>query len=389
MSRRAVALLVCRLIEAALPLRAQSWARAVRHEVEAIADDGEALRFAVHGLLGLAPRALAAHLLQPFAALAAEGPRRTGGINDMAFCDMMHRPRAIAVACAVGAALLGIAYMAAAGAPVRYAVINAGALVLGLVAVAGLWRMGAGRWPGAVTLAMALALLATALLGIPIEGASRWVQLGPLSVQPSLVLLPAMLVGFARSRGPLSLLGMTVAAAALATQPDRGMAGMLAAGLSVLAFARPDSRTLPAAAAAAVAFVITLLRPDTLPAVPFVDQILYASFDVHLLAGTAVLGGVVLLFVPPVLGSIHDPEHRVVHVVFGASWAAAFAAAALGNYPTPIVGYGGSAILGYLLSLTALPAAARPARDATAAAAERRPQEEEGRLLRIAAVLPA
>jgi hypothetical protein len=30
-------------------------------------------------------------------------------------------------------------------------------------------------------------------------------------------------------------------------------------------------------------------------------------------------------------------------------------AAALGNYPTPIVGYGGSAIIGYALSLLALP----------------------------------
>lgn len=30
-------------------------------------------------------------------------------------------------------------------------------------------------------------------------------------------------------------------------------------------------------------------------------------------------------------------------------------AAALGNYPTPIVGYGGSAIMGYALSLLALP----------------------------------
>lgn len=30
-------------------------------------------------------------------------------------------------------------------------------------------------------------------------------------------------------------------------------------------------------------------------------------------------------------------------------------AAALGNYPTPIVGYGGSAVIGYVFSLLALP----------------------------------
>jgi hypothetical protein len=41
--------------------------------------------------------------------------------------------------------------------------------------------------------------------------------------------------------------------------------------------------------------------------------------------------------------------------VFGAAWLAVVAAAALGNYPTPLVGYGGSAILGYLISLIGLP----------------------------------
>ena len=43
--------------------------------------------------------------------------------------------------------------------------------------------------------------------------------------------------------------------------------------------------------------------------------------------------------------------------MFGAIWAAVVLAAALGNYPTPLVGYGGSAIVGYLLSLMAFPSA--------------------------------
>jgi cell division protein FtsW (lipid II flippase) len=37
------------------------------------------------------------------------------------------------------------------------------------------------------------------------------------------------------------------------------------------------------------------------------------------------------------------------------------AAAAIGNYPTPLVGYGGSAILGYLLSAALLSASTRGA----------------------------
>ena len=43
------------------------------------------------------------------------------------------------------------------------------------------------------------------------------------------------------------------------------------------------------------------------------------------------------------------------YAAFGAVWLAVILAAALGNYPTPLVGYSGSAILGYLLSLLGLP----------------------------------
>ncbi len=38
----------------------------------------------------------------------------------------------------------------------------------------------------------------------------------------------------------------------------------------------------------------------------------------------------------------------------GACWAAIVVAAAVGAYPTPVVGYGGGAILGYFLCLAAL-----------------------------------
>jgi hypothetical protein len=41
--------------------------------------------------------------------------------------------------------------------------------------------------------------------------------------------------------------------------------------------------------------------------------------------------------------------------VFGAVWLTVVAFAALGPYPTPLVGYGSSAILGCCLSAAALP----------------------------------
>ena len=265
--------------------------------------------------------------------------------------------RTVGVLCAIVAALLGLAYMSAAGAPFRYLGINAGALALGLATVAMLSRLDIGA--GRLVFAAGVALLATALFGTPVEGATRWVRFGPLSVQVSLLLLPAMIVAFARHRSAIATAGLCLAALGLAVQPDRAMAGTLAASLLVLALARPDRWSIAASAAAVCAFGATLLRTDSLPAVPYVDQILYSSFSVHALAGAAVVGGACLLLIPAIRVIARDPDNRPVHLAFGAAWLGVIAAAALGNYPTPVVGYGGSAILGYLLSLSFLPRSAR------------------------------
>jgi hypothetical protein len=139
------------------------------------------------------------------------------------------------------------------------------------------------------------------------------------------------------------------------------MAGVLAVALATLAMYRQDRWVVVSLAVAIIGFTVTMIRPDSLPAVPFVDQILYTSFKVHALAGFAVVGGALLLVIPAVAGHRFDPENRACHAVFGTVWLGMVGAAALGNYPTPLVGYGGSAILGYALSLSVLPSKVRSA----------------------------
>ncbi len=58
-------------------------------------------------------------------------------------------------------------------------------------------------------------------------------------------------------------------------------------------------------------------------------------------------------------------ERRILKIalgsLLGAAWSLVVLAALMGNYPTPLVGYGGSAIVGYLLSLAVLGPAASEA----------------------------
>ncbi|PZU06018.1 MAG: hypothetical protein DI606_18700 [Sphingobium sp.] len=247
--------------------------------------------------------------------------------------------------------------MVIAGAPTRYLGVNVGALAIGLTMLALIGRTApVGRqWSGGAILAMAGALLATALAGIEVDGVSRWVRIGGFALQPSLILLPLMIVLFSQARSVAATAGIIIAAAAMALQPDRAMAGMLVLGLATLAILCRDRQSIVALAASVAGFVVTLALADTLPAVPYVERVFTSSFDAHAAAGLAVLGGSALLLVPAIVGWRRDAGNRATYAAFGAVWLAAIMAAALGNYPTPIVGYGGSAIIGYALSLLALP----------------------------------
>ena len=341
-----------------LPPHLSSWSRAMTRELAEIADDGAALRFAAGCLRAAAGLAIAAHLRSARAILLALAPP-IGSLSTMN--SISTRPRLLGLICGAGAVATGLAYMLAAGAPARYLLVNLAALVLGATAWLALGRAGRSKLAGAglATLALAVPLLLTGLFGIAVHGASRWVSVGPLSLQVSLIVLPLMLVLYARRPDSLGTAGMIVAALALALQPDRAMAGVLLAGLLALLAARPGRLPLMASAASALAFGWTLLTPDTLPAAAYVDRVFYTAFDVHALAGLAVVTGAAALLIPAATGLLKGGDDRAALLAFGGCWSGVVAAAALGNCPTPLVGYGGSAVLGYLLSVSLLPNGAR------------------------------
>jgi len=343
-----------------LPGHLSPWARAMERELAEIEGDGAGLAFATGCLWTAFGLAIAARLQPLWAAarglLFSTTPWRIPTMNRIPL-----HPRLLGLICGAGAVGMGVAYMLAAGAPPRYLLVNLAALVLGATLWLALGGAARGRVAGAgpIVLALAVPLLATALLAVPFDGAARWVSVGPLNLQVSLILLPVMIVLYARRPDWIGTAGMIAAALALAIQPDRAMAGVLLAGLVALVLAAPARLPIVAATASLLAFGYTLLTPDTLPAVPFVDRILFTAFDVHPLAGLAVLIGAIALIVPAALGALRGATGRPALLAFGGCWLGIIAAAALGNYPTPLVGYGGSAVLGYLLSVALLPNGAR------------------------------
>lgn len=323
------------------PPALRHWADAATREAEAIPDRGAALRFAVGCLFWAAREAAVAQALSVIREKAMPGSAAGPPT------------RAVGLACGLTATGLGAVYLTSGGAPLAYPLLNAAAAAFGLVGLAalGLAERRGHLVAGPLVLVLGLTILAVALWGVESTGVRRWANLGGLIVQPTLIAVPLMLALFARARDHLSTLGLLIAAAALAIQPDRGMAGPLAVALIVLTVMRPGRREVVAMTAAVVAFAVTLVRPDSSPAVPFVDRVFHTAFEVSWTAGAAVFAGSALLVLPAFVARRTDPAL----MSFAVMWAGLIAAAALANHPTPLVGYGGSAVVGYLLSLIALP----------------------------------
>ncbi|MEO1029286.1 MAG: hypothetical protein AAFX02_09555, partial [Pseudomonadota bacterium] len=116
-----------------------------------------------------------------------------------------------------------------------------------------------------------------------------------------------------------------------------------------------DIIALACAFVGSTGFAVTMLQQDNLPGVEFVEGIYQAAYGAGSVPTLIVGAGTVLLLLP--MCFVRSPQRDVSRLaaVFGALWIAFVLAAFLGNYPTPLLGYGSSSILGYMLCVLAFP----------------------------------
>lgn len=259
-------------------------------------------------------------------------------------------------AAACVAVLGGCLLLVVIGAPLRMPLTNFAALLIGLSIIALVKLAGSSGLPAKavdrVLLVVAFSMPATAVFGQPLEGVSRWIVIAGLTVQPSYIAVPIVAVALASRPSAIRAAAAAVAAAGAALQPDAGGAALLLGGLAGAMIARPRARALLGAfAIAAAALAVALWRAPGLPPVPFVEGILATAFSRGPVSTALMVVGLVAALLPAVLAKGRD---RHAALSFAGVWAAGMAASVSGNYPTPLFGFGGSAILGYLLSLHAM-----------------------------------
>ena len=336
---RVMALVSRLLMRATVQLFGQqraTWACAMQAELQAVGNEHQALAFA-WGCF----RAAIGHVLTQ--ALLSLAQVHNAGVG----------------ACAT-AVLLGCAFMHRAGAPGHYVAMNLLSLALALATfrLLPLRRLQADEQLRA-RLSFALgALLLVASFGHASTGASAWLRVGPVHLNLPWLLLPALLVAAdvrqLSTARPWALGALLMACGALALLADALLAGLVAAVLSLRAW-RCRSRALALLAVATGATSMHLGQGWPVPeALPFVDRVLQSGFEQSLTLGLALA----LLQVLPLWPALRHRQARQ----HGLIWGLLVVLSLPGWLPSPLVGFGGSFIVGYLLSLALLPgdAAQRP-----------------------------
>lgn len=257
---------------------------------------------------------------------------------------------------AVVVAAVGLLAQRAAGAPASTLMVQGVGLAIGAVlgvavAISG-WRPGL-RTATVFSSVAVFAVLTT--LADPAASVHRWTMIGPVAVQPSLIVLPFVVWGWSDVRASWALAGLTAALAVLmAAQPDAATCGGLLLALIGVGVAR-RSVSVSEGATIVVTLAATVwaaTRPDDLPAVAHVEQVVIQAFAANPVLGIA--AGLALIAVPGLIAwraQVASGGDAALLLGLTGLWLAVAVASVVANFPVPVVGYGASSVIGWLLSL--------------------------------------
>jgi hypothetical protein len=256
-----------------------------------------------------------------------------------------------------GATLGGLAFMELGGAPPHYPAVNAAALGLGggvflLVSRAG--GNGIGRGPALAIVMLSLVLFGASLAGPEVDGVHRWLRIGPLSLHAGMLVMPTLAVLLPRCDSRIAFSAVSISAVLAAIQPDTASA-LAVAALAAGAFLGARNRwNLAAALVATIGFGVTCLQRGDLQTVRFVESVVRDAVAMHPLVGSALAALAILAIGAPMRAMPVAREFRAAHFAWAGCLSGYFLASLIGPYPTPLIGYGASPIIGFAIGLALL-----------------------------------
>jgi hypothetical protein len=265
--------------------------------------------------------------------------------------------------------LVGVLVMLRLGAPTTMPVMNAAAVVLGmLVVVLAGPSLGQQLHAHAGRLGVVIVLLLALPFSFePLSGVHRWITVGPVRLHSSSIVAPLALlclVGLLRSqRFVAAVLLLASIELVHIGQPDAGQATAISAGaiVAMLRARLPPHRLLLGVAIATGGALMAWSRPDPLEPVALVEDMLWQAFALGLPFGIAGVVGLAALPAAALLQLRTRPSRcwTDASFVLAAYFAATVLVTFIGHFPTPVLGHGASPIIGAILGLALVWGASR------------------------------
>lgn len=260
------------------------------------------------------------------------------------------RERGIAIAALAVPVLAGLGYLFAFEAPRSYLAVNAAALAVAALGIA-LAPRELSPTTHRVLLGLTLALLFLPLLtGPSLSGVERWLPIGPFQLHAGMLVVPALAVLTATERGYAPAL-LSVALFAALLQPDMATGAALMLAAVGLYDATRDWRFAVFAIVAFFASLVAAMHGE-LPAQPYVERVIFLLARTDPFAALGLLAALVTSFYLIVAApSGSGPARKAL----GGSLLGFTFAGLVSNYPSALIGYGASPILGFGIALALLP----------------------------------
>lgn len=247
--------------------------------------------------------------------------------------------------------LAGALYMALAGAPSHYALVNLAALALACLFI--LIGRGPHTAPSRHLLVIALVVFMLSPLVVGPELTSitgdrvvRWFPLGPIALHTGMFAAPALCVLAARNR-KLAAPILLVALAAALFQPDAGTGFALTFAAVGLHHVTKDWKVGAVAVLGFFASLLMAVRGELAPQ-PFVERVLMDAAEHSVIVAIALALSLAATFALILFAIPFDRAKRfaLAGLFFGYAVMSLMA-----PYPAPLIGYGAAPILGFGLAL--------------------------------------
>ena len=267
----------------------------------------------------------------------------------------MRRAGAATLALAVLAVGAGAAFLWSVGALPGMPTLNFAAFLLGLPLGWAGHRLAFAKYGAAMLFGLSTATLALVLVaGIEMDGVRRWLPVGPLRIQPALILVPLLLAIVASREGRHWRAAILIPLVLVALQPDTAPMLALAAGVAAMMTAAsrrsPRGWTVRRTAIAIGALALTIVGLlvagiQTPPPVAFVE----GTITIAQVSGPPALAlhGLALALMAAALLSRGGPAGLALAAYF----LVAALAAAFWAFPMPIAGAGPSHLVGFGLAV--------------------------------------